>query len=68
VDAHSLSDWARDTASEFVAGLVVMAVGGGIALYRHFRDRLYRHGVEIRHTQKESEVDPVFPEYPADKL
>jgi len=27
-----------------------------------------RHGIEIRHTQEEAGIRPVFPTYPADKL
>lgn len=62
------SDLARDTLSAFFAGLFLMVIGGAGALYRHFRDRLGRHGLEIRNIQKEAEIKPVFPEYPADKL
>lgn len=61
-------DTARDSLSAFLGGLFLMVIGGSFALFRHIRERLHRHGVEIRHTQKETEVDPVFPEYPADKL
>lgn len=62
------SDLARDTLSAVLAGLFLMAIGGCFALYRHLRDRLGRHGIEIRHTQEETEVKPFFPDYPADKL
>lgn len=68
MDAHTSTDWLRDTSSEFVAGLLVVAVGGFIALFRHLRERVTRHGNEIRHTQKEADIEPLYPEYPADKL
>ena len=62
------SDVARDALSAFLGGVLLMAVGGLVTLYRHFRNRLGRHGIEIRHTQKETKVEPFFPEYPGDKL
>lgn len=62
------ADVARDALSAFLGGLFLMGIGGAWGLYRHFRDRLGRHGLEIRHTQRETKTDPVFPEYPADKL
>jgi len=65
---HDSVDVARDTLSAFLGGLLLMVAGGLITLFRHIRERLGRHGLEIRHTQKEAGVDPVFPEYPADKL
>jgi hypothetical protein len=61
-------DTARDSLSAILGGLFLMGLGGVIALFRRIRERLNRHGMEIRHTQKETSVDPVFPEYPADKL
>lgn len=68
MDAHTSTDWLRDTASEFVAGLLVVVIGGSYAVFRRIQDRLGRHGNEIRHTQKETAVEPLYPEYPADKL
>lgn len=68
VDVHSATDFARDTASAVVGGIILMAIGGGIAMFRHFRERLSRHGHEIRHTQEKTDVKPFYPEYPADKL
>jgi hypothetical protein len=65
---HASADFARDTLSEVVAGLLLMGLGGLIALFRHLRSRITRQGIEIRHTQKETNVTPFFPEYPADEL
>ena len=63
-----LSDFTRDTLSAVVGGLVLMGIGGVLAYFRVVRGRLNRHGIEIRHTQEQTDTKPVFPEYPADKL
>ena len=68
LDQHSTVDFARDTASAVTGGLMLLAIGGVLAYFRHVRERLARHGNEIRHTQKEAHIDPFYPEYPADKL
>ncbi len=65
---HNTVDFARDTASNIVGGLVLLVLGGIVAYFRHVRARLARHGNEIRHTQRETDVEPFYPEYPADKL
>jgi hypothetical protein len=65
---HDTVDFARDTASAIVGGIVLMGIGGVLAYFRHVRARLERHANEIRHTQNETNVKPFYPEYPADKL
>jgi len=62
------ADFARDTLSAIVGGLVLMGIGGVLAYFRVVRSRLNRHGIEIRHTQDETGVKPFFKEYPGDKL
>lgn len=65
---HDTVDFVRDTASAVVGGIVLMGIGGVLAYFRHVRARLARHGNEIRYTQKEAGITPLYPEYPADKL
>lgn len=64
----SIADFIRDTLSAVVAGVALVGIGAYRAHRRNVRERLQRHAIEIRHTQKETEVEPVFPEYPGDKL
>lgn len=58
--AHGAFDLIRDIVSGLVVGLLLMV----ISRYRSHRlatkRRLDRHGVEIRHTQKETKVEPFY--------
>lgn len=59
VDPGAL-DFLRDTLSAVVAGLVIMGLGTYFAHRRAVKKRLERHAVEIRHTQKETNVKPFY--------
>lgn len=61
VGIHGLSDFARDCISGFVAGLALMVIGAYRTHRRRTSERLNRHAVEIRHTQKETNVEPFYP-------
>ena len=64
-DVHGMSDFARDTLSAVVGGLVLMGLGGIGAFVRSIRNRLDRIAVEVRYIQKSSDP-PIRPFYDGD--
>jgi len=65
---HELTDLTRDAVSGFVGGLLLLGVSWFAATRRARRratarveERLDDHAVEIRHTQRESNVEPFYP-------
>ena len=64
---HNSVDFVRDVLSAIVAGLFLLSVSAYIAHRRLTKqrleehdERLSRHAVEIRHTQKEANIDPFY--------